>query len=168
MRIGELAAKTGVEVETIRYYEREGLLPAPERNAAGYRQYRQEHLEELVFIRHCRSLDMALAEIRVLQDFRHHPQRACGEVNALLERHVVLVHERIAQMQQLERQLTALLDRCGELRTAAECGILRSLNAAAEGASAASPLAASPLRAISNLARSASSISPAVSLCCCR
>lgn len=133
MRIGELAARTGVEVETIRYYEREGLLAEPARSPAGYRQYRQEHLEALVFIRHCRSLDMSLAEVKTLLDFRHHPERACGEINGLLERHIALVHERIAQMQQLERQLTALLDRCGELRTAAECGILRSLNAAAEG-----------------------------------
>lgn len=133
MRIGELAGTAGVEVETIRYYEREGLLPAPERNLSGYRQYRAEHLEELHFIRHCRSLDMSLAEIRELLEFRHHPERACEDINQMLERHIAQVHERIALMQRLETQLTALLRRCGEQSTAAKCGILQSLNAAAEG-----------------------------------
>ena len=64
MKIGELATLTGCPVETIRYYEREGLLPAPSRSAGNYRQYDTAHVERLSFIRHCRSLDMTQEEIR--------------------------------------------------------------------------------------------------------
>jgi len=133
MNIGELAKQAGCPVETVRYYEREGLLAEPERSPSGYRRYRAEHLEELHFIRHCRSLDMSLAEIRCLLDFRHHPERRCGEIDALLDRHIAQLHERLAQLQRLEVQLSALRERCGLDRPAAECGILQSLNAAAEG-----------------------------------
>ena len=133
MQIGELARQTGVDVQTIRYYEREGLIAEPNRSEGGYRQYQHEHLETLNFIRHCRSLDMKLAEIRILLGFRAHPERACEEINQLLAKHLEQVHQRITQMQQLEQQLKQLQHGCGELRTAAECGILQSLNAAAEG-----------------------------------
>ena len=65
MRIGELAHQAGVDVQTVRYYEREGLLAAPSRTQSGYRAYGPEHLERLNFVRHCRSLDMPLAERRI-------------------------------------------------------------------------------------------------------
>ncbi len=129
MRIGELASKAGVEVQTIRYYEREGLMTEPERSVAGYRQYRPTHVETLQFIRRCRSLDMTLAEIRSLLMFRNQPDIACGDIDELLARHLDSVHQRIQQLQQLERQLQTLQRQCGKRRTVAECGILRSLNA---------------------------------------
>src|ERR1051326_9573296 len=66
MTIGELARATGCGIETIRYYEHEGLLPRPGRTSGNFRRYGQEHAELLSFIRHCRSLDMALNEIRIL------------------------------------------------------------------------------------------------------
>ena len=69
MKIGALARATGVDIETIRYYERIGLLPAPERQPNGYRAYGHNHLERLSFIRHCRALDMPLSDIRLLLDF---------------------------------------------------------------------------------------------------
>lgn len=133
MRIGELARQTGVDVQTIRYYEREGLIAAPNRTESGYRQYRHEHLDTLNFIRHCRSLDMTLAEVRTLLGFRDRPEQGCSDIDRLLARHLAQVHQRITQMQQLEQQLRALQQRCGEQRSVAECGILQSLNAAAEG-----------------------------------
>ena len=132
MRIGELAKKSNCRIETIRYYEREGILPEPQRSDSGYRMYRQEHLEELNFIRHCRSLDMSLAEIKILLNFRHHPEMACNEIDLMLERHMAVVKERIVQMQQLEQQLKALRRCCSKQRTVAECGILQSLNAVAD------------------------------------
>ena len=70
MKIGELATATQTPVDTIRYYEREGLLPAAPRSSGNYRLYRTEHVERLGFIRHCRSLDMTLREIRVLLRFK--------------------------------------------------------------------------------------------------
>ena len=127
LKIGELATRTGYTVEAIRYYEREGLLPAPARSDGNYRLYRGDHLERLRFIRHCRSLDMALDEIRSLLAFRDHPERSCGDVNALLDKHVVDVAERIAQLQDLQRQLLQLRGLCTEVHTAADCAILQCL-----------------------------------------
>ena len=69
MKIGEVAAKAGCDVQTVRYYEREGLLEAPEREDSGYRRYSDKHLSRLQFIRHCRALDIPLAEVRQLLDY---------------------------------------------------------------------------------------------------
>ena len=70
MKIGELAKLAQTQAETIRYYEREGLLPQARRSEANYRVYDQSHIQRLAFIRHCRSLDMTLGEIRTLLHFR--------------------------------------------------------------------------------------------------
>jgi Cd(II)/Pb(II)-responsive transcriptional regulator len=126
-RIGELAVQTGYTVEAIRYYEREGLLPAPARSGGNYRLYRGMHLERLRFIRHCRSLDMALDEIRSLLALRDHPERSCGDVNALLDRHIVEVAARITQLRDLEGQLLGLRGQCTEVQTAKDCAILHCL-----------------------------------------
>ena len=127
LKIGELAARTGYTVEAIRYYERQGLLPAPARSGGNYRLYRGAHLERLRFIRHCRSLDMALDEIRSLLTFRDHPEQSCGAVNALLDKHIVEVADRIAQLRSLEQQLLGLRGRCTEVQTARDCAILQCL-----------------------------------------
>lgn len=130
MRIGQLSAATGVDIETIRYYERQGLLRKPERSAAQYRSYQAGDVEELKFIRRCRSLNITLAEIRALQSFRRAPQSACEGVNAMVKTHIEQVRQQIEQMQELERQLLDLRHLCGEERTSETCGILRSLIAA--------------------------------------
>ena len=127
LKIGELAAQTGYTVEAIRYYERQGLLPAPARSGGNYRLYSGAHLERLQFIRHCRSLDMALDEIRSLLSFRDHPEQSCGAVNALLDKHIVEVADRIAQLRSLERQLLELRGLCTEVQTARDCAILQCL-----------------------------------------
>nr|MCU0927283.1 MerR family transcriptional regulator [Hydrogenophaga sp.] len=84
MQIKALSAATGVDVETIRYYERQGLLPAPPRQANGYRDYGQAQLERLAFVRHCRALDMPLADVRQLLAALDAPGPECGDVNALI------------------------------------------------------------------------------------
>jgi Cd(II)/Pb(II)-responsive transcriptional regulator len=127
MKIGELARATRTSVETIRYYEREGLLPEATRSAGNYRVYDDAHVERLSFIRHCRGLDMTLDEIRLLLGFRDAPCGDCGEVNALLDRHIGHVADRIRELRQLEKQLRALRERCAEVRAAADCGILAGL-----------------------------------------
>ena len=76
MRIGELAKRTDCDVETVRYYEKAGLLQEPGRNSAGYREYREEHQERLQFIRHCRSLQIGLTDIRALLEFKNNPAEA--------------------------------------------------------------------------------------------
>ncbi len=131
MRIGELANQTGCDVETIRYYEKTGLLPAPGRNDAGYRQYEPEHQERLQFIRHCRSLQMGLSDIRVLLDFRSQPSAECRGVNELLDHHIKLIRVRMEALQSLEQQLIRLRQQCEDPHSVEECGILQNLNDAA-------------------------------------
>lgn len=131
MKIGELATRAQTPVQTIRYYEREGLMPAPARSGGNYRQYRPEHIERLGFIRRARALDMSLDEIRVLLHFKDAPQQGCAEVDALLDAHIGHVAERMRELRQLERQLKTLREQCAVSREAAHCGILGSLSAPA-------------------------------------
>ena len=133
MRIGELGGATGVEVETIRYYERSGLLPKPSRLANGYRSYGPVHVERLAFIRHCRALDMPLADVQRLIGFIKNPQADCGDINLLIDEHLVRVRARLKSMRALEKQLTKLRANCESGHRAAECGILQELVAAAHG-----------------------------------
>lgn len=127
MKIGELALAAHTQVETIRYYEREGLLPRAPRSEGNYRIYGPEHVERLAFVRHCRSLDMTLDEIRVLLRFKDEPQADCEEVNALLDEHIGHVATRIRELRQLEKQLRTLREQCTGVRGAGHCGILNRL-----------------------------------------
>lgn len=127
LKIGELAKRTDLLVETIRYYEREGLLPNPPRSDGNYRLYSDTHLERLQFIRHCRSLDMTLEEIRNLLRFRDAPARNCGEVNALLDEHIQHVGKRIRELKLLQKKLRGLRNLCQQEQAAKDCGILQSL-----------------------------------------
>ena len=133
MKIGELAKAAHVEVETIRYYERIGLLPAPARSHNGYRAYAGMHLERLAFIRHCRALDMPLADIQRLLDFVAHPEADCDDINHVIDAQLARVHARLESMRALEQQLSALRSRCNTHHAASECGILHELVAAAHG-----------------------------------
>ncbi|MGQ7959843.1 Cd(II)/Pb(II)-responsive transcriptional regulator [Pseudomonas sp. SP16.1] len=128
MKIGELAKRAGCQVETIRYYERESLLPAPARTDGNYRVYTQEHLERLVFIRNCRTLDMTLEEIQRLLALRDLPRENCAGINSLVDEHIEHVEQRIASLQALRRQLSELRERCSGTRAAEACEILRQLN----------------------------------------
>ncbi|MBF0125028.1 MAG: Cd(II)/Pb(II)-responsive transcriptional regulator [Magnetococcales bacterium] len=130
MRISELAKRAGCDSETVRYYEREGILPAPERDVSGYRRYGPSHLETLQFVRHCRSLSMKLVEIRQLLDFRRHPEGDCSGVNSLLDVQIARADEQIVAMTNLKEQLVALRGECEQRQTTRGCGIMRSLNRA--------------------------------------
>jgi len=132
-RIGELGEKAGVDAETIRYYEKAGLLPAPARSANGYRAYGHAHLERLAFIRHCRALDMPLAEIKRLLDFVENPNADYGDIHRLIEAQLARVRARLKSLEALERQLVLLCQQCDAGHRAAECGILQELIAAAHG-----------------------------------
>lgn len=128
MKIGELASRTNCLVETIRFYEREGLLPEPARSEGNYRVYGNPHVDRLTFIRHCRSLDMTLAEIRTLLQFRDAPEQNCTEVNALLDAHIGHVANRIAELRTLQQQLKKLRSQCDEVQARKDCGILNGLS----------------------------------------
>ena len=131
MKIGELAHASGTPVETIRFYEREGLLSTPERTEGNYRIYTKAHADRLGFIRQCRNLDMTLDEVRVLLHFKGAPQADCGEVNALLDEHIGHVALRIRELRSLEETLKALRAQCVSPHAAMDCGILQGIEAGA-------------------------------------
>lgn len=128
MKIGEVAKLSGVPAETVRYYEKIGLLPAPARDASGYRAYSRVHLERLRFIRRCRNLDMAQEEIRELIRLADNPDADCSGVDALLARHLEHVRERLRELASLEQTLMQLQAACSSGRTVSECGILSGLS----------------------------------------
>ena len=131
MKIGDLATASGTPVDTIRFYEREGLLPAPARNEANYRQYEAVHLERLQFIRASRNLDMSLQEIRALLQVRDDPDADPHAADRVLDAHIEHVSHRIRELRALERQLKALRARCANGALADECGVLIGLAEAA-------------------------------------
>jgi len=137
MKIGELAQQAGVPIDTVRYYEREGLLEAPAREPSGYRRYAGKHLARLRFVRHCRSLDIPLAEVRQLIDYADAPRQSCAKVNALLDEHIDHVHRRLLALKALERQLVALRRACGGADSARSCAILESFISASGAQSCA-------------------------------
>ncbi len=136
MKIGELAKITKTQAETIRFYEREGLLLEPLRSEGNYRLYGSEHLERLAFIRHCRSLDMTLDEIRALLAFQDAPRENCHAINDVLDEHIEQVARRIGELRELQKELKALREQCDGV--AAECGILDGLKSVNLRKSAAS------------------------------
>lgn len=137
MKIGDLSTASSTPIETIRFYEREGLLPAPGRTQGNFRVYEPPHLERLQFIRYCRGLDMSLDEVRALLRFKDAPGEDCGDVNALLDEHIGHVSRRIKELRTLEKQLKELRQRCGDKRPADQCGILVGLAEASQEPSAA-------------------------------
>lgn len=132
MRIGELAKRTGTDVETVRYYEKTGLLAEPVRTAAGYREYHEEHQERLQFIRHCRSLQMSLANIRILLELKSNPTSGCQNVNELLDHHIDRIRTQMEALRTLETQLTTLRHQCSGPHSVQECAIIQNLSEATE------------------------------------
>src|SRR3954470_14107936 len=112
LRIGELAELAQCPPETIRFYEREGLLEQPGRTASNYRIYSRAQVQRLAFIRNCRSLDMTLEEIRELLRLQAIPRENCAAAHQVLDEHIAHVAARVIELQQLERQLKALRRRC--------------------------------------------------------
>jgi Cd(II)/Pb(II)-responsive transcriptional regulator len=131
MKIGELAKATGTQAETIRYYEREGLIPLTARSEGNYRVYDKSHIQRLAFIRHCRCLDMTLDEIRVLLRYKDAPEQNCHEVDQVVDDHIEHVTSRIRELKALEKDLRALRAQCATGQSAQDCGVLGGLERAA-------------------------------------
>jgi len=130
MKIGELARKADCPVETIRYYEKEGLLQDPLRDIENnYRRYNNTHLEKLLFIRRCRSLDMTHEEIRALLLAMNNHGKDCGPIDAIISAHLTHVQHRIKELIALEIQLKELNNYCSSDRSVDECGIVQKLTA---------------------------------------
>ncbi|MCF8198023.1 MAG: Cd(II)/Pb(II)-responsive transcriptional regulator [Sulfuritalea sp.] len=128
MKIGEIAQAAACPVETIRYYEREGLLPPTVRSSGNYRIYSAIHFERLNFIRRCRSLDMSLGEIRSLFQLRDSETPDCRAIDDLVNTHLLHVENRMRELRALKKQLRELLDACASPGQMAACGVLKGLS----------------------------------------
>jgi Cd(II)/Pb(II)-responsive transcriptional regulator len=127
MKIGALAKQVGLSVQTIRFYEQEGLVSVPQRTEGNYRLYDTETLQQFGFIKQCRNLGLTLDEIRELIKYQSTPEEACGEINHIVNAHVQEVDERIAELTALRDQLISLRTRCNSSRAVKDCGILKAL-----------------------------------------
>jgi len=128
MRIGELAASCDCPVETIRYYEKIGLLPPPLRLANGYRSYDTKHRKWLKFILRSRALGFSQEEVRRLTDVAHRQTPDCGVVHDLLQEHVDDVKKRVRELKRMEKALLRLKDRCQD-GTLHDCPVIDELMA---------------------------------------
>ena len=126
MKIGEIAAATGVHVETIRYYEREGLVPPPARTASNYRSYGDAHRKRLTFIRRARDLGFSLVQVRELLDLADDRDRPCTAVDELARKHRTKIREKIAELTALRRELDNMIGQ-GRHGSISECRIVEAL-----------------------------------------
>ena len=126
MRIGELSRNCGCPAETIRYYEKIGLLPQPIRRENGYRSYEEKHQQWLQFILRSRALGFSQHEVRRLTDLAHQKQPACADVYALLEEHVIDVRGRVRELKRMERALVRLKEQCHD-GTLHDCPVIDEL-----------------------------------------
>ena len=126
LNIGDLGKAIGTKVETIRYYERIGLLPKPARTAGNYRIYGDDALGSLSFIRRARELGFTIEQVRELMALAHQGERSCAAVDAIARTHLNDVKRKLGDLRALERELSALIDQ-GTHETIAECRIIEAL-----------------------------------------
>lgn len=128
LRIGEVAKRTGVSVETVRFYEREGLLAKPARLPSGYREYPEEVLYRIRFIKRAKKLGFSLKGIAELLALRHDPSRSACEVREAAERLIAEIEERISTLELMRSSLVELTRACTGAGTTRECSILDALD----------------------------------------
>lgn len=145
LAIGAVSARTGCKVETIRFYEREGLLPAPTRSSGGYRLYSQNHLKRLTFIRRARALGFSIDEVRKLLTLADERKRPCAEVRVVAGAHLEDVRAKIADLRAMERVLRETVARCADGRRA-DCPLIEALYLEAPNQAFQSPDALDRLR----------------------
>lgn len=126
MKIGDIARATGLKIETIRFYEGEGLIPAPGRSAGNYRIYGQAHLSRLSFVKRARDLGFRLDQVRALLRLADDPRGSCAEVDAMTAAHVAEIDGKLADLQALRTELVRRLDGC-EGQTIADCRVIEAL-----------------------------------------
>ncbi|MDB5398655.1 MAG: hypothetical protein QOD93_3264 [Acetobacteraceae bacterium] len=126
MNVGELARTVDTKAETIRYYERIGLLPEPPRTSGNYRDYSARHVSRLSFIRRARDLGFSIEQIRVLLDLADQKEQSCAAVDAIARAHLADVKRKLADLTALRRELDSLIGQCRH-GTVAECRILEAL-----------------------------------------
>ena len=127
LAIGTLSKNTGTNVETIRYYERVRLLPAPARSPGGYRLYGTGHLKRLSFIRRARALGFSLEKVRTLLKLADERKRPCAQVRVIAEAHLLDVRTKIGDLKAMERVLKETVARCAN-GTGSHCPVIDALS----------------------------------------
>jgi DNA-binding transcriptional MerR regulator len=127
LTIGQLGRATDTKIETIRYYEKIGLLPTPRRTSGNYRSYAAEHLQRLSFIRRARELGFSIEDVRELLKLAAHGEKPCEEVDLLVARHLETTNRKIEALTRLRRELRDTLESCKGGRIA-ECRIIQALS----------------------------------------
>lgn len=129
MKIGELAEKAGVSVQTVRFYERSGVLPAPARTRSGYRAYGVHDLHRLRFVRRAKELGFTLAEARELMDLRVDPARTAEDVRERAIEKIQTTQEKIRDLKRIHQALRVLVDRCEAHGSPDECALMHAIGA---------------------------------------
>lgn len=127
LSIGDLGKATGTKVETIRYYEGIGLMPAPARSAGNFRSYDSGHLARLSFIRRARDLGFSLNQVRNLLGLSDRKDRPCEAIDAIAREHLAEVDHKIAGLKALRRELNSMIGQCRS-GTVSECRIIEALS----------------------------------------
>lgn len=127
LTIGKIARSAGLAIETVRYYEREGLLEKPARTAAGYRNYRPDVVERLRFIRQAKELGFSLAEIKELLSLRMRPDTTCADIRKRARAKIAAVDRKIEDLQRIRQALERLAAACKGTGPTSECPILEAL-----------------------------------------
>jgi DNA-binding transcriptional MerR regulator len=127
LTIGQLGSATDTKIETIRYYEKIGLLPQPRRTSGNYRSYAIEHMQRLVFIRRARELGFSIGDVRELLKLAAHGEEPCREVDQLVARHLETTEKKIEALTRLRRELRDTLASCKGGRIA-ECRVIQALS----------------------------------------
>ena len=127
LSIGQVGEATATQVETIRYYERIGLLPKPGRTSGNYRSYASEHVHRLAFIRRARELGFSIEDVRELLDLAGHLENPCAGIDQIAARHLAMIEGKITTLKRLRRELRDTLAACAGGRIA-DCRIVQALS----------------------------------------
>jgi len=128
LRTGEVARRAGVNVETLRFYERKGILPEPPRGRSGYREYPPEAVDLIRFVKRAQQLGFSLREVRELLELRAVPRRAARRVRRLVQQKLADIERKIQDLQAMQRALAELLCACQKAPAKAACPIIESLS----------------------------------------
>ncbi len=127
LTIGKVAGQAGVGIETIRFYEHRELIEPPPRSAAGYRQYPENTVQRLRFIRRAKELGFSLKEIKELLTLQSNPKTTCADIKQRAEMKLADIHQRIHDLEKMGSALETLVTACSADATSAECPILQAL-----------------------------------------
>lgn len=127
LTIGQVAARAGVGVETVRFYEREGILSPPPRRASGYREFPLEAVERIRFTRRAKGLGFSLTEIKDMLAMRVHPETTCREFRQKAETKIAEIEAKIAGLTRMQAALKRLAASCGKTKSLSDCPILEAL-----------------------------------------